>query len=71
MITESSIQFAFSKLNFEHEKKRQENEKKKMIYKIYYRGDDGKIHTVIRSQYDIERTRDINNSIITMVSCKQ
>lgn len=67
MITESSIQYAFSKLNFKREKKRQEKEKKEMIYKIYYRGDDGKIHTEIRNQYDLERTRDIHSSIITMV----
>lgn len=67
MITESSIQYAFSKLNFEREKERKGKEKKKTIYKIYYRGDDGKIHTVVKSQYDLERTRDIHRSIITMI----
>lgn len=67
MITESSMQYAFSKLNFEREKARKEKEKKETIYEIYYRGDDGKIHTVIRSQYDLERTRDIHRTIITMI----
>ena len=37
------------------------------LYKIYYHNEEtGKTDTLIRSKYDLERTRDIHKNIITM-----
>lgn len=67
MIEISSLEFALSKLSWEKEKKRQIKTDKETIYKIYYHSEKtGMVETLLRSKYDLERTRDIHKNIITM-----
>ena len=70
MIEISSMEYAFSKLNFEKAEKQKEKKEKETIWKIWYRDKNGKIHTCIRSDYDLKRTRDIHSRIITMIKWK-
>ena len=67
MVEISSLEFAMSKLNWEKEKKRKIKSDKETNYKIYYHNEEtGKTDTLIRSKYDLERTRDIHKNIISM-----
>ena len=70
MIEISSIEYAFSKLNFEKAKNKKEKKEKETIWKIWYRDENGKIQACIRSDYDLKRTRDIHGRIITMIKWK-
>ena len=45
-------------------------QEKETIWKIWYRDENGKIQTCIRSDYDLKRTRDIHSRIITMIKWK-
>ena len=71
MIEISSIEYAFSKLNFEKAEKQKEKKEKETIRKIWYRDENGKIQTCIRSDYDLKRSRDIHGRIITMIKWEQ
>ena len=70
MIEISSMEYAFSKLNFGKAEKQKEKKEKETFWKIWYRDENGKIQTCIRSNYDLKRTRDIHNRIITMIKWK-
>ena len=67
MIEISSMEYAFSKLNFEKAEKQKEKKEKETIWKIWYRDENGKIRKCIRSDYDLKRSRDIHSRIITMI----
>lgn len=69
MLEISSLEYAFSKLNFDKSRKQEEKKEKETIWKIWYHDENGKIKTCIRSDYDLKRTRDIHNRIITMIKC--
>ena len=71
MIEISSIEYAFSKLNFEKAKNKKEKKEKETIWKIWYRDENGEIQACIRSDYDLKRTRDIHSRIITMIKYAQ
>ena len=70
MIEISSMEYAFSKLNFEKAEKQKEKKEKETIWKIWYRDENGKIRKCIRSDYDLKRSRDIHSRIITMIKWK-
>ena len=57
MIEISSMEYAFSKLNFEKAEKQKEKKEKETIWKIWYRDENGKIRKCIRSDYDLKRSR--------------
>ena len=67
MVEISSIEYAFSKLNFNKSRKQEEKKEKEIIWKIWYRDENEEIKTCIRSDYDLKRTRDIHSRIITMI----
>lgn len=67
MIEISSLEYAFSKLDFKKQEQKDIKKSKETIYKIWYRDLEGKLKTTIRSKYDLERTRDIHKNIITMI----
>ena len=71
MIEISSMEYAFSKLNFEKAEKQKEKKEKETIWKIWYRDENGKIRKCIRSDYDLKRSRDIHGRIITMIKWEQ
>ena len=67
MIEISSMEYAFSKLDFKKEDKKKDNKSRKRMFKIYYRDENDKIQETIRSEYDLKRSNDIHSKIITMV----
>ena len=70
MIEISSMEYAFSKLNLEKAEKQKAKKEKETVRKIWYRDDNGKTQTCIRSDYDLKRSRDIHSRIITMIKWK-
>ena len=67
MVEISSMEYAFSKLDFKKESNRKDRKSKERLFKIYYRDENDKIQETIRSEYDLQRSRDIHANIITMV----